>query len=89
MNDPTGKEVKLGQRIHIYLNGMFPATIIDVREAPMVMGRKQVPPQVALQLTLQHIPGDGRNCGFYIVGDPEESAAVSYTHLTLPTNREV
>ena len=74
MFDRVGKELRLGQSIDIHLNGMYTGTIIDIREIPLAVSKNQLaPPQIAIQMVLTHVPKDGRNCGVYVVAEPEAS----------------
>lgn len=72
MIDRAGRLIKKGQTVDILLNGMFTGVVVDVREVPMVIATgRMAPPQLAIQLMVQHVPQDGERAGVYIVGEPE------------------
>lgn len=78
MQDRTGRELKKGQSVDILLNGMFTGVIIDIREVPIAVTKDRLaPPQLAIQLIVQHVPATGSNAGVYIVGEPSDETKTS------------
>lgn len=70
MFDRTGREVKLGQLVEINLSGMYRAIVVNIHEVQLAVSEKKMaPPQVKLQIILDHMPEDGRTTDFYIVGE--------------------
>lgn len=76
MFDRCGREIKLGQQVDINLNGTYTGIVVDIKEIPMVVAQgKMAPPQIAIQLILTHLPHDGKNCGVYVISEPEAAQA--------------
>lgn len=70
--DKTGKELRKGQLVDVVLNGVFSGVIIDIKEKAIAINRSQMaPPQIAIQVLVQHVPNDGVHTGVYVIQEPE------------------
>ena len=81
--DPTGVAVHLNMGSHVSCHGLPCDIPLGSAWPPMWHKKKQ-------ENRTQGVRGNKVACSYVVVGDDlGRFSAVSYTHLTLPTNREV
>ncbi len=67
--DQTGRNIHVGQLVHVPMNGMFMGEIVNIIDSKMIIpGQQNVPPQVVLQVVIS-MPIVQNHCGVYVVGD--------------------
>ena len=71
--DSTGRKVKIGQPVHMFLIGTFLGKLVDVKDQPLILSPQQhIPPHCIIAVTVTpHIMQDGSVHNLYIVGDPD------------------
>jgi hypothetical protein len=70
--DQTGRNIHVGQLVHVPMNGMFAAEIVNIIDSKMIIpGQQNVPPQVVLQVIIS-MPIVQNHCGVYVVGNMDK-----------------
>jgi hypothetical protein len=71
--DQTGRNIHIGQLVHVPMNGMFMGEIVDIMDSKVIVpGQPPMPPLVVLQVIIS-MPIVQNHCGVYVVkGEPKE-----------------
>ena len=73
MKDECGVELRVGQVVHVLMDSIFHAQIVDIRELPTMAGpNRMTPPQVILQIVLPLVADERGTVPVYIVRQAEE-----------------
>ena len=71
--DKTGRKIKIGQIVDVFMLGIYQAKIIDIKEQPLVLSpQQQIPPHIVLAASITpYINQQGYVPDVYIIADPD------------------
>jgi len=73
LTDLIGKNLAVGQLVHVHLNGTFTAEVVEISDSKLlVAGSAPMPPLVSLAVQFV-MPISNDKCGVYIVQDAIEA----------------
>lgn len=78
MKDATGREIRVGDIVHIPINRMVECIVTQIHDSPLITPEGQMPPRVVIQPSpFMNISQDGvTHRNIYVVGNIEDDAKV-------------